>query len=326
LRTLFALSAMIVAAAVGLSGYYLWSQSHDLEANSLPEVKTGSVFVPEARLEKIKKREQEVLGAVLLEIEKDRNASKKLQRKDRKAPQSLSGSSVTGTISGSKTSHKPTLKKTSPKPKLVIIIDDMAFGYQVEALKRVGLRITPSFFPPSPRYPHTHLYAKELECYMVHLPMEAMGYGREEYDTLFVDADTRRIEEVIRKVRRRFPKAKYINNHTGSKFTADYEAMRKLVEVLGRYGFGFVDSRTTAKTRVPDVMREFGFSYLHRDIFLDNEPDPYKIRRQLKKAIRIAKRRGWAIAIGHPRKSTFEALRIAKDILKEVQLVYIDEL
>jgi polysaccharide deacetylase 2 family uncharacterized protein YibQ len=52
---------------------------------------------------------------------------------------------------------------------------------------------------------------------------------------------------------------------------------------------------------------------------------PY-IHRQLQKAVNMAKKRGYAIAIGHPHKVTMKALTSAADIFNDVELVYIDEL
>ena len=63
-----------------------------------------------------------------------------------------------------------------------------------------------------------------------------------------------------------------------------------------------------------------------RNIFLDNKEDSEYIKNQLKKAVKIARKRGYAIAIGHPHKITLTTLKNAKNILKNVQVVYIDEL
>ncbi|MRI58182.1 MAG: hypothetical protein C6H99_01605 [Epsilonproteobacteria bacterium] len=212
------------------------------------------------------------------------------------------------------------------KPKLAIIIDDVAFGWQVKALRSLGMPLNLSFFPPSASHPNTPRYARSFGHYMIHLPMEANGFVREEIDTLRTTSSRQEMERVIRDLRRHFPRARFLNNHTGSRFTADYEAMRRLLPILERYGFVFVDSRTTSKTQVPRVMRELGKRYIARDIFLDNRPDPAYIKTQLKKAIKRAKAKGFAIAIGHPRPATIKALRESKTILKDVELIYIDNL
>jgi polysaccharide deacetylase 2 family uncharacterized protein YibQ len=134
------------------------------------------------------------------------------------------------------------------------------------------------------------------------------------------------MRDFLGRIRRYFPKALYVNNHTGSKFTADEKAVRRLVDVLDQYGFGLIDSRTTKDTAIPRVMRSLGRPYLHRDVFLDNKADIAYIQGQIKKAVARAKRRGYAIAIGHPRPKTFEALRRSRGLFKEVRLIYVDDL
>ncbi len=221
---------------------------------------------------------------------------------------------------------KKPIPRRGETPRLAIIIDDVAHGHQVRALRSLGIPLNLSFFPPSPDHPDTPRLARSLSHYMVHLPMEAVGFRREEPHTLRTDFSEAQMERVVARIRRLFPKARYVNNHTGSKFTADEAAVRRLVRVLDRYGFGLVDSRTTAETKIPAVMARLGRRYLHRKVFLDNEADIAYIQGQLKKAVQKAKQEGYAIAIGHPRPATIEALRRSKGILKEVRLVYIEDL
>ena len=211
------------------------------------------------------------------------------------------------------------------KPKLIIIIDDVAYKYQVKALKSLNLTLNLSFFPSSSTHPFTPKYAKECRHYMIHLPLQATHYLNEEEHTLKIHSSKEEIERVIAKIREEFPAAKFINNHTGSRFTSSYKAMKRLIKVLRKYGFIFVDSKTTPYSKVAKVVKEFGDPYIARNIFLDNKPDIAYIQNQLKKAVHIAKKQGLAIAIGHPRKATIKALAKSKEILKEVQLIYIDE-
>jgi polysaccharide deacetylase 2 family uncharacterized protein YibQ len=212
------------------------------------------------------------------------------------------------------------------KPKLAIIIDDIAFGYQIRKLKKVGLPLTLSFFPPSKIHPKTPQYAKKLPFYMIHLPMEAKNFFSTEEHTLTVNMSEREIEQYIRHLRNIFPKAKFINNHTGSRFTSDLNAMERLIGILRKYNFTFVDSRTTPETKMPQIAKELNITYLGRDIFLDNKQTVSYIKGQLKKAVKIAKKRGYAIAIGHPHPKTIEALKSSKNILKSVKVVYIGKL
>ena len=215
----------------------------------------------------------------------------------------------------------------SKKPKLVIIMDDISFNYQVKELKNLNLKITPSFFPPTHIHPNTPIYAKQFKHCMVHFPMQATNPNfKEEENTLHIYSTYRFIESRVKEIKTDFPNVVFVNNHTGSKFTANYKSMDKLFRALNKYNLMFVDSRTTAETCAPKIAKKYNQILFSRDVFLDNVIDVSYIQKQLKEAIKIAKTKGFAIAICHPHFKTFQALAKSKNILKEVELIYIDEL
>ncbi len=220
----------------------------------------------------------------------------------------------------------PKIIKKPKKPLLVIIIDDVAFKWQVKEIKSIPFKITPSFFPPTKRHPNTSKYAKEFSHYMVHLPMEALHFNKPEPNTLKVGDNYIKIKSIIDQIKTQFPNAKFINNHTGSKFTANTNSMKLLFKALKKDNLGFVDSKTTPLSKSQKANQIYNIPLYSRNIFLDNIEDINYIQNQLKKAVKIAKKRGYAIAIGHPHKITFEALKKSKNILKNVEVVYIDEL
>jgi polysaccharide deacetylase 2 family uncharacterized protein YibQ len=220
-----------------------------------------------------------------------------------------------------------TVKLITSKPKLVIIMDDMSFASQVRNLKNLHMKITPSFFPPTYNHPHTAEYAKEFKHYMVHFPMQATNPNfHEEPKTLHTYSSSDFIESRVIFIKKNFPNLKFVNNHTGSKFTSDLASMKKLYKVLDKYNLIFIDSVTSSKTKAPIVAKENHKILLQRDVFLDNFPTVTYIKNQLKQAVKVAKKRGYAIAICHPHKSTFEALKESKDILKGVELIYIGQM
>jgi polysaccharide deacetylase 2 family uncharacterized protein YibQ len=214
----------------------------------------------------------------------------------------------------------------STKPRIAIIIDDVGTSSQVRALKSLKIPLTMSFLPPSRARPNTPKLAAKESIYMVHLPMEAQNWSAEEPFTLRVNDSQAHIFERINEIKQLFPKVKYINNHTGSKFTSNERAMNRLITALKKNNIYFIDSRTTAQTKAPKVMKNFGYKYMARDIFLDHHMDKKYVLGQIKKAIKIAKTHGTAIAIGHPHKNTLKALYESKELLKEVELVYINRL
>lgn len=217
------------------------------------------------------------------------------------------------------------LSKTK-QARLAIIIDDMANISQVRALQALKLKLIPSFFPPDKNHIDTPKLALKFDFYMVHLPLAAMNYTKPELDTLNPSDSEKRIFKKIQQVKKDFKDLKFINNHTGSLFTSDEKAMKKLYKAFEKEELIFVDSKTIASSKVPKVAKALGQIYIQRDVFLDNRDDVAYIKNQLIEAVRLAKQKGFAIAIGHPRKNTFKALEQSKDLLKSVELVYLSEI
>jgi len=217
------------------------------------------------------------------------------------------------------------LSYRAKRAKLVIIIDDVHTRAQLNDIKALGMKITPSIFPPYKLAPKSYLLARALKHYMIHLPMESSSRKfNQQYKTIKTSFTKNQIEARIKEIRALFPTAKYINNHTGSIFTGNYKAMHLLYGILRERGFLFIDSRTSGSTKVRKIAHEFGDAYVARDIFIDNTHTIPYIRKQLQKAVRIAKKKGYAIAIGHPHSVTMKALASAKDIFKDIELVYIE--
>ncbi len=101
-----------------------------------------------------------------------------------------------------------------------------------------------------------------------------------------------------------------INNHMGSKFTADSRAMRLVIEAVKRRGLLFLDSRTTGRTVGAKLARRLGVPVAERNIFIDNIGTLDEINARLREVEKLARRNGFAVAIGHPRQATIEALKV----------------
>ena len=99
-----------------------------------------------------------------------------------------------------------------------------------------------------------------------------------------------------------------VNNHMGSRFTADRAGMRGLMRELRRRGLMFLDSRTSANSVGSAAADRAGIPNLKRDVFLDNEETRESVTRELARAESIARQKGYAIAIGHPHKWTLDAI------------------
>lgn len=212
-------------------------------------------------------------------------------------------------------------------PKLAIIMDDISTNAQASELKKLSIKVTPSIFPPEKQHPKSAWLAKEFSVYMVHLPMQALNYTNEKANTLRTGDSKEKISQRIKDIKNDFKGVKYINNHTGSGFTSDFKSTLVLLAELKNSEIYFIDSLTTNKSTVLDASKKLGLKYAYRDVFLDNEQNVSKILKMINNAVAVAKKDGVAIAICHPYKSTFEALKIAqKDAFKGVEVVYVDKI
>ena len=248
------------------------------------------------------------------------------------AANSASENSINSTAQSPASSGADDLSKSPRKAlpagsraKLAIIIDDVGTDEQAQKIAALPVRVTPSIFPTEYQRKDTRSLARGFEHYAIHLPMEASS-AKNNSATLRASDNYEKLRGVIAKLRADFPNAKFINNHTGSKFTADERAMQNLLRAMSEHGFLFIDSRTSPATKAKAAMKGLGMRYVHRDVFLDNQNSVAAVRKKLREAVTLAKKQGYAIAIGHPKSSTLRALANSADILGEVDLVYLDEI
>lgn len=345
------LSFVIILTAVFVAGYYVGHDGAKKEAvakeRSKEEAKRSMMQkLEEESAKKERQKEQSVsqkLKDVLKkeaesgqtpqeapekeEISKDGNVTKqKESRVSRETAKEYENASHEVEEAQLPTVLERKIATGSQKPKLAIIIDDVSTSSHVNAIKSLHLPITMSFLPPSNSRPASHTLASKEDFYMVHLPMEAQSFKAEEPLTLRIDDSNAKIEQRIEELKKLFPRVKYINNHTGSKFTADEVAMDRLILALKSQNIRFIDSRTTGGSKAQKVSKKYDLEYVGRDVFLDHQMDKSYIVAQIKKAIQIAKKHGSAIAIGHPHANTIAALGESKSLLKEVELVTVDKL
>lgn len=201
------------------------------------------------------------------------------------------------------------------RPALAIILDDA--GQSLEELDRALSIGRPVALAILPGLPHSTELARRavragLEV-LLHLPMEPedpakrslMGPGG-----VTEGMPDEEIARVVREDLEALPGAVGVNNHMGSRGTSDARVLRVVMRVLRERGLFFVDSRTSPRSVVRQVAAEVGLPTASRSVFLDNEPDPEAIRRQLLRAVEVARTHGEAIAIGHiTRLPTVEVLR-----------------
>ncbi len=104
------------------------------------------------------------------------------------------------------------------------------------------------------------------------------------------------------------PYASGVNNHEGSLGTADQKLMDELMPLLRSHDLFFIDSRTTAATVAETAAHAAGVPTARRNVFLDDQQSAPAIRKQFEMAIRDAREKGSALAIGHPHPATLQVL------------------
>lgn len=201
--------------------------------------------------------------------------------------------------------------KMAPRdPMVAIVLDDMGpnHGGTQRALN-LPATITFAFLPYAP---HVADFVKAARAQgheiLVHVPMEPVGSADPGPHALRTDETAQNIRAHLAWSLSRFDGYVGINNHMGSRFTANAEDMRVVMEELKRRGLLFLDSRTSAETRAADVARAAGLPTLSRDVFLDHDEEGAEVDAELGKLERLARERGFAIAIGHPHAGTLDIL------------------
>lgn len=226
-----------------------------------------------------------------------------------------------------KTQIKQQVLNKHKKPKVVIIIDDLANARDIKRFESLHLKLSLSLFPKQSFSKDNPKIAKSLQFYMIHLPLEAHNFEQKNVITLHTGDSTQTIESYISQIKHDFPNLKYINNHTGSLYTESMVDMQKLLQVLDKHGITFIDSLTTSKSVAKELARVHNKIYLARNVFLDNEPNMQAIGKQLEIALKIANKQGYVIAIGHPKDATYKTLKQYKDrLLKDYDMLYVNEL
>jgi len=206
-------------------------------------------------------------------------------------------------------------RSTSPPPPgaplLAIVIDDWGYGWQAASdFLAFDRPLTVAILP---HLPLSRAHAEEAHRrghqVILHLPMEpqAPGWDLDAWAVTTTKASDQ-IRADVREALASVPHVSGVNNHMGSKATADPRVVSDVLRAVKEAGLFFLDSRTTADSVVAQVARELGVLFLENDRFIDPDTDPQRVKERILLAARLAKRRGYAVAIGHVRPATYEGL------------------
>lgn len=214
--------------------------------------------------------------------------------------------------------EKPKPAPPRSKGDIVLIIDDVGFdGQQIDRAMQLDPDISFSILPNGNRTSdfarRLHERGFELLC---HLPMEPMGQESPGANAVLTSMSDEEIARTVRSNVASVPFAKGMNNHMGSRATADRRVMETVLRALPP-GMYFIDSRTGGRSIAEDVAREMNVPTAARNVFLDDARNAESIRKQLEILARTAASRGTAIGIGHPYPATLDVLAAELPRLRE---------
>lgn len=199
----------------------------------------------------------------------------------------------------------------APAPRIAILIDDLghdlAAGERVLALPRaIGVAVLPQ--TPYARALSLRAAAEDRDL-LLHLPLESLDAAELGPGGIAAGASPRVFEQVVAAGMESVPGAKGVNNHMGSLLTQAAGSMRLLMGALRNRGMYFVDSYTTERSVALRVAQESGVPATRRDVFLDPAPTESAspdavIAEQWQRLLELARKRGVALAIGHPNPTT----------------------
>lgn len=233
------------------------------------------------------------------------------------------GSSQAGTAVKEKSSSAVT-------GKLAVVIDDAGRDLESQHIyESLGIPLTLAVMP---NQVHTREAAASWAAHglpvIVHQPMESVSGVRMENKAILTSMTDWEISQIMKDSLSQVPEAVGINNHQGSKATADRRVMNEVMHVLHQRGMFFFDSRTNTVTAADAAAAAYGVPYARNNLFVDNSSDIADIEAMIREAANRAKANGTYIIIGHCRPNTAAAFRtmVPKLEAEGIQFIYLSSL
>lgn len=201
-------------------------------------------------------------------------------------------------------------------PRMALMLDDMGGVMETSqrALDILPAGVTFSFFPWSSEGVALAYVARgQGHEIMIHVPMEPQPHGSLILDpgpgALKVGMAPAQIGKIMEQNLAPLEDiAVGVNNHMGSAFTQWEPGMRAVLTVLQREGMLFLDSKTAYPTATQEADKGLQLPVLYRNVFLDHDPTPEEVRKELERAVKLARKDGEVMVIGHPLPVTLDVL------------------
>ncbi|RJT49947.1 divergent polysaccharide deacetylase family protein [Rahnella variigena] len=195
--------------------------------------------------------------------------------------------------------------------KLSILIDD--FGYRqheenqvLQMPKAVSVAIFPNAPDSQMMMNKAHQQGREI---LIHLPMAPLSKQPLEKDTLTPSMSAAEVKRIVDQAISNIPYAIGINNHMGSAMTSSLTGMENVMQAMNAHNLFFLDSMTIGNTKSVQAAQGTRVKVIKRNVFLDDVQNEAEIRHQFERAIQLARKNGYAIAIGHPHPTTVKVLQ-----------------
>lgn len=201
--------------------------------------------------------------------------------------------------------------RKSKKPVIAIIIDDMGVDMiRSQKILKFDYPLTVSYLTYAPNLQSQINYARDTgKEILLHVPMQALNdnydYGGEYLST---DNSKTKNLEILNSQLNKATGYIGINNHMGSKFTSDESQLSAVIDEVKNRGIAFIDSKTTSQSKADKLAKEAGILYATRNIFIDDSNKEEDIMKSLIQLERSATKRGYAVAIAHPRSNTIKVM------------------
>ena len=184
---------------------------------------------------------------------------------------------------------------------LAIVIDDA--GNNMRDLERFLRLPGPLTIAVLPGLPHSAEAARRIRAagkeVILHQPMEAAGGQDPGPGAIYSQMDSEEIRAILRANIAEIGPVSGMNNHQGSKITADRRIMDIILAFCQEQGIYFLDSRTSVETAAAAAAQSLGMRIAERDIFIDNSNDSASMRAAINAGLAIAASNGSAVMIGH---------------------------
>ncbi len=207
--------------------------------------------------------------------------------------------------------------------KVALIVDDM--GYSLEAINElcsIGQPLTVAIIPYSPLASEIATISRQHDLEVIlHLPLEAINNeGNHSKGMITAEMSEDEVIAIVEKNLDQVPYIRGVNNHMGSKITADSQLMNIILERLKDRDLFFIDSRTTSSSVAYTIAQSLNIPSAYRHVFLDGELNESYIKGQLIELFRLAQKNGFALGICHPTKETLKVLKESFHLVDEYGL------